>query len=123
MADTLFTPELAGLWVGLAISLLVFSTILGDHWGARLGQHLLVGASLGYAGAVVWLALRESILVKQLVADPRGYWWHWIAVALLVLLIAVTKPSKDLVGGLFMRDRKGRIVLVLTPTRKRRRRR
>ena len=88
MADTLFTPELAGLWVGLAISLLVFSTILGDHWGARLGQHLLVGASLGYAGAVVWQALRESVLMTQLAADPRGYWWHWIAVALLLLLVA-----------------------------------
>jgi hypothetical protein len=93
VVDTLFAPELAnlaGLWVGLAISLLVFSTILGDHWAARLGQHLLVGASLGYAGAVVWQALRQSDLVEQLVADPRGNWWHWIAVALLVLLVAGT---------------------------------
>lgn len=49
--------------------------------------------------------------------------WVLIGVALLVLLIAVTKPGKTLVGGLFMRDRKGRIVLVLTPTRKKRRRR
>jgi hypothetical protein len=89
--DTLFAPELvnlAGLWVGLAVSLLVFSTILGDHWAARLGQHLLVGAGLGYAGAVVWQALRQSLLVAQLSTDPGGYWWHWIAVALLALFVA-----------------------------------
>lgn len=49
--------------------------------------------------------------------------WVLVGIVVLLLLIAVTKPSKDLVGGLFMRDRKGRIVLVLTPTRKRRRRR
>jgi hypothetical protein len=49
--------------------------------------------------------------------------WVLVGIVLVLLLIAVTKPSKDLVGGLFMRDRRGRIVLVLTPTRKRRRRR
>jgi len=91
MPETLATPELveqAGLWVGLAISLLIFSTILGDHWAARLGQHLLVGAGLGYAGVVVWQALRTSPPVVELLADPQGAWWHWIAAALLLLLVA-----------------------------------
>jgi hypothetical protein len=37
---------------------------------------------------VVWQALRQSIVVEQLTADPAGNWWHWIAVALVVLLVA-----------------------------------
>lgn len=91
MSDTLFAPawfDLAGLWVGLAISLLVFSAILGDHWAARLGQHLLVGAGLGYAGVVVWHALSQASMFEELARDSLGYWWHWIGVLLLVLLVA-----------------------------------
>lgn len=90
MADTLFnsaTIDTVGIWVGFAISLLVFSTLLGDHWAARLGQHLLVGAGLGYVGVVAWQAVRQSAVVTQLVANPAGPWWHWIAVVLLALLV------------------------------------
>lgn len=34
---------------------------------------------------------------------------------------AFTKPGKTLVGGIFQRDRKGRMTLVLTPAKKRKR--
>ncbi len=49
--------------------------------------------------------------------------WVLIGIGLLLLLIAVTKPTREMVGGWHMRDRKGRIVLVLSPTRRKRRRR
>ena len=39
-----------GFWGGLVMTVIIFSAILGDHLLARLGQHLLVGASLGYLG-------------------------------------------------------------------------
>lgn len=40
-----------------------------------------------------------------------------------LLMAAMSKPGKTLVGGIFQRDRKGRMTLVLTPTRKPKRRR
>jgi hypothetical protein len=48
----------------------------------------------------------------------------WIVIGLVVallVLLAVAKPTKTLVGGIFQRDRKGRLVLVLTPVRRKRR--
>jgi hypothetical protein len=35
-----------------------------------------------------------------------------------LLVAAMSKPGKTLVGGIFQRDRKGRMTLVLTPTPK-----
>ncbi|WP_232667884.1 hypothetical protein [Pseudonocardia sp. TRM90224] len=43
-------------------------------------------------------------------------------VATLLIASAFSKPAKTLVGGIFMRDKKGRLVLILTPTPKPRRR-
>lgn len=55
----------------------------------------------------------------------NGPLWFSLALAVLILL-AVSKPTRTLVGGIFERDRKGRLVLVLTPVprpKKRRRKR
>jgi hypothetical protein len=61
MIADLLTQEV-GLWVGLIVSLAILSLVLGDHLLARLAQHLLVGAALGY---LALLALRE-VLVPRL---------------------------------------------------------
>lgn len=42
-------------------------------------------------------------------------------VVALVVVLAFDKPRKTLVGGIFQKDSKGRMVLVLTPTPKPRR--
>ena len=76
----------AGLWVGLVMSLLVFSAILGDHWMTRLGQHILVGASLGYAAVVTWNAMGALPLVAELRDAPLASPWGWIPVVLAVML-------------------------------------
>lgn len=48
----------------------------------------------------------------------------WLSIALGALLIAAfSKPVKQLVGGIFQRDRKGRLVLVLSPVPKKKRNR
>lgn len=41
-------------------------------------------------------------------------------IAVLVVL-ALAKPTKTLVGGIFTKDRKGRLVLVLTPAKRKKR--
>jgi hypothetical protein len=40
-----------------------------------------------------------------------------------LVVAAMSKPGKTLVGGIFQRDRKGRMTLVLTPTPKPKKRR
>ena len=80
----------AGTWVGFGVSLLILSSILGDHWLARLGNHVLVGAALGYAAVVTWHALMNLPLVHDLVANPVALSWNWIPVALAILLTAAS---------------------------------
>lgn len=47
-----------------------------------------------------------------------------LALTLAVLVVAVlAKPTKTLVGGMFQKDKKGRMTLVLTPVPKKRRKR
>jgi hypothetical protein len=77
----------AGVWVGLVVALLVFSAIVGDHWLARLGQAILVGAGLGYAAVVTWHAVIALPVVQGLLANPRADLWNWIPVVLAVLLV------------------------------------
>jgi hypothetical protein len=89
MADLLSQPdwlETAGVWVGLIVALLVFSAILGDHWLARLGQYILVGAGLGYAAAVTWHAVLGLPFVQELIAAPAAQPWNWTPIVLALLL-------------------------------------
>jgi len=48
-----------GLWVGFILTLIIFSTLAGDHQLARLVQYIFVGASLGYAAV---LAIQHVLL-------------------------------------------------------------
>jgi hypothetical protein len=76
----------AGVWVGLVVALLVFSAILGDHWLARLGQAILVGAGLGYAAAITWHTLGDLPFIQGLRTEPLAAAWNWMPVVLGVLL-------------------------------------
>ena len=81
-------PALTGMWTGLAVALLIFSTLLGDRWLARLGQHVLVGAALGYAAVVTWRSMVALPLVQTLVANPGDAAWNWLPIVLAALLAA-----------------------------------
>jgi hypothetical protein len=76
-------------WGSLVMTLLIFSSILGDHALARLGQHLLVGATLGYLGVLAIQHVLRPRLFAPLWANPTGDPLRWIPLGLgLVLLIA-----------------------------------
>ena len=76
-----------GFWGSLVMTLLIFSGILGDHALARLGQHLLVGASLGYLGVLAVQHVLRPRLFTPLLADPGGDPLRWVPLALGLLLI------------------------------------
>jgi hypothetical protein len=76
-----------GFWGSLAMTLLIFSGLLGDHSLARLGQHLLVGASLGYLGVLAIQHVLRPRLFAPLLSDPADDPLRWIPVGLGLLLI------------------------------------
>jgi hypothetical protein len=45
------------------------------------------------------------------------------SVIAVIVVAALTKPTKTLVSGLLTKDKKGRLVLVLTPARRKKKRR
>ncbi|MFN8488547.1 MAG: hypothetical protein U0350_13185 [Caldilineaceae bacterium] len=55
------------LWVAFLFSLLIVSALAGDHGLARLAQHILVGASLGYV----------AVLTIRHVLQPRLFTPLW----------------------------------------------
>jgi hypothetical protein len=94
MAEASGWLDTAGFWLGLLVTLLILSGLAGDNALARLGQHLLVGAALGY-GAVLAVqhVLRPRLVAPLLAApvdpvrDPAGALWQWAPLALGVLLL------------------------------------
>lgn len=76
-----------GFWGGLLMTLVIFSGILGDHALARMGQHLLVGASLGYLGVLAIQHVLRPRLIEPLLNDPTHNPEQWVVLALGSLLI------------------------------------
>lgn len=74
-------------WGSLVMTLIIFSGILGDNALARLGQHLLVGASLGYLGILAIQHVLRPRLITPLLADPTGDPWRWVPLGLGILLL------------------------------------
>lgn len=74
----------AGLWIALAMSLLLFTLLAGDNPWARLAQHLLVGAGLGYAAVIAVQQVLRPRLFTPLSSD--GAPWLWLPLVLVVLL-------------------------------------
>ena len=76
-----------GFWGSLLITLIIFSGIAGDHTLARMGQHLLVGASVGYMGVLAIQHVLRPRLIAPLLADPTGESLRWVPLILGLLLI------------------------------------
>ncbi len=75
-----------GMWLGMAMTLALFSLLLGDTIVARWAQHLLVGASMGYLAVVVVQSVLRPRLVEPLL---QGQWRTVAGPAALGLLLLV----------------------------------
>ena len=83
----------AGAWLALALALAILSLLVRDNRFARLAQHIFVGASLGYLGAI---ALGD-VLWPRVAAGARAgpgapdQWINlWLPLALGLLLLAAS---------------------------------
>lgn len=70
--------DAVGLGVGFCLTLALFSLLAGDRALARLAQHLLIGATLGYAGVLAWREILQPRLLAPLWADPLAAQWNWL---------------------------------------------
>lgn len=86
----------AGLWVGLGMTLLIFSLLAGDNALARLAQHILVGASMGYAAL---MAIQYVISLRLLAPLARGEWATYATPLALSLLLLVAGMDRILQQG------------------------
>ena len=94
MADlTLMTADSLGVWVGLLFSLIILSMLLGDHALARLGQHLLVGVGLGYAGVWAWQQVLQPRLFTPIfqTRDAPATLWLLLGLGLLLWLAGLER--------------------------------
>jgi hypothetical protein len=114
--------------IGLVLTLLIFSYLIGDNPLFRMAIHSFIGVSAGYAAAVVWhdvlmpklfqplvsanrsqlvllaipLLLSVSLLAKL---SPRISWLGSFAMALLVGVGAATALSGAVIGTLIPQSR------------------
>ena len=77
----------AGVWIGFIFSLLILSSILGDHGLARFAQHVLVGASFGYAVVIAYYHVLQPRLVAPLQAGDTANLSVWTPLVLGVMLL------------------------------------
>jgi len=87
MQSSALVFDTIGAWVAFVFTLMVFSALAGDNALARLSQHILVGASLGYAAV---LATRHVILprlVDPLISGEAGILDGWLPLGLAAILI------------------------------------
>lgn len=92
--------ELAGLIVGLLLTLFIYSYLIGDNPLYRFSVHLLVGVSAAYAAVVV---VRQLLLPiwQQIQADPASpdsvIWL--VPVLFMMMLLARRLPSVSWLGN------------------------
>ncbi len=96
--------DLIGAIVGVVLSLLILSYVIGDNPAFRFALHLFVGVSAGLAGAVV---LRNIIIPHVLlplldIGDPVKWAWSLVPLVLGMLLLAKLSARFGQLGNVTM---------------------
>jgi hypothetical protein len=111
--------ELISALIGLILTLMIFSYLIGDGPLFRIAVYLFIGVSSGYAAAVVWHSVLVPKLFQPLAAldplsliplvlgislfakfSPRISWIGSFAMAVLVGVGAATAIGGALIGSL-----------------------
>lgn len=92
--------EMTGLIVGLVLTLLVYSYLLGDNPLYRLAIHVLVGVSAAYAAVVVTQQVIVPVFarIRQNPADPDNLLWL-VPIFFALLLLLKWLPSISWLGN------------------------
>jgi hypothetical protein len=89
--------------LGLTLTLLVFSYLIGDNPLFRLALYLFIGVASGYAAVVVWHSvLMPRLFVPLLAADPNQLLPVIVPLGLCVSLLAKLSPRLSWLGSFAM---------------------
>lgn len=91
--------ETIGTLVGIVLTLLVFSYLLGDNALYRLAEHLFVGVAVGYAVVIAFHNVLAPKLITPLVGAVGAEDWGQVTLLLIPLvmgLLLLLKPFKSL---------------------------
>lgn len=75
-----------GIWSGILLSLAIFSLLIRDNGAARLAQHILVGAGMGYVAVLLARDLFWQQVLLALWRNRTPTPATWIMLALLILI-------------------------------------
>jgi hypothetical protein len=65
-------PDLIGVVLGFALTLMVFSYVLGDNALFRTTIHLFIGVAAGYAAVVAWYSVVYPRLITPLINGTQS---------------------------------------------------
>jgi hypothetical protein len=90
-----------GPWLAFALTLMVFSYLLGDNPLFRIAEHLLVGLALGFAWIVAW----HSVFLPRVIArigsqNPVEIGYTLVPLALGALLLFKGRGSSSRISSL-----------------------
>jgi len=85
------SEALIGAWVATGLSLFMYSFLYKDNPFFKLGEHIYVGASIGYTLAITY----DEVMVKKLYVPmvQQGKWWLVVPALLGLLMLARFIPS------------------------------
>lgn len=85
-------PDLIGALVGFALTLLVFSYLLGDNPLFRLTIHIFIGVSAGFAAVIAWYNVIWPQLILPILGGSRSE-RLFLIVPLVLAGLLLTKVS------------------------------
>lgn len=95
--------EIVSSVIGLILTLMIFSYLIGDNPLFRLAVHLFIGVASGYAATVVWqYVLAPRVVVPLQVADGNQFVLAVIPLILGISLLAKLSPRISWVGNFAM---------------------
>ena len=94
------SADLIGVWVGALLTLLVFSSLLGDTLLFRFAQALFVGITVGYATVVAIYLVLVPRLIQPLLSNPSSTWPILVPLALGILLLLKGKTAWAPLGSI-----------------------
>jgi hypothetical protein len=95
--------ELISGAIGLLLTLMIFSYLIGDNFLFRSAVYIFIGVSSGYAAVVVWHSVLMPKLFQPLAsADPNQLVFLVIPLILSVSLLAKLSPRISWIGSFAM---------------------
>ena len=85
--------------IGIALSVMIFSYLLGDNFFFRVALYILVGVSSGYAAAVLVLKVIIPRLIEPLRESGTDAFWLGLVPLALCLLLALMLVPRTVKAG------------------------